>query len=77
MAGSSVVAGASADFDQPYLRCLDMAPLPALHALAEASRDLLRRSAELPDTERGLLAVLAEYRYAVYALVSIGEGLFD
>jgi hypothetical protein len=52
-----------------------MAPMPALRALTEASRDLLRRSAELPDSEQGLLAVLAEYRYAVYTLVAIADGL--
>jgi hypothetical protein len=52
-----------------------MPPLPAVRALSEAGRDLLRRSAELPDSEQGLLDVLAEYRYAVYALVAIAEGL--
>lgn len=53
-----------------YLRYLNMAPLPGLRALTEVSRDLLRRTAELPDTEQCLLAVLTEYRYAVYAFVA-------
>ena len=75
MAGSSIVAGTSSEVDQRYLQCLGMAPMPALGALTEASRDLLRRSAELPDSEEGLLAVLAEYRYAVYTLVAIADGL--
>jgi hypothetical protein len=47
---------------------LDSLPAPiALSALARASRDLLRRTAELPDTEPGLLLALTEYRHAVYA----------
>ena len=77
MAESSATTSVSSRPGQSYLHCLEMPPLSALPALVEASRDLLRRSAELPDTEQGLLAVLAEYRYAVYTLVSIGEGLFD
>lgn len=56
-----------------YLRCVEMAPLPGLRALTEASRDLLRRTAELPDSEQGLLAVLIEYRYAVYAFVAAAD----
>ncbi len=75
MAGSSLATGAPPAVGQSYLRCLDMPPLPAVRALSEAGRDLLRRSAELPDSEQGLLDVLAEYRYAVYALVAIAEGL--
>jgi len=75
VAGSSVVAGLSSEASQRYLQCLGMAPLPALRVLSESSRDLLWRSAELPDSEQGLLAVLAEYRYAVYALVAIADEL--
>jgi len=75
VAGSSVFDGVSSGADQCYLQCLGMAPIPALRALTEASRDLLRRSAELPDSEQGLLAVLAEYRYAVFTLVAIADGL--
>jgi hypothetical protein len=58
-----------------HLRCVEMAPLAALQALATASRELLRRSAELPDSEQGLLDVLAQYRYAVYAFLAITGGL--
>ena len=43
--------------------------------LPKQAADLLRRSAELPDSEQGLLTVLAEYRYAVYALVAISDRL--
>lgn len=43
----------------------------ALRDLAQAGRDLLRRAAELPDTEQGLLLVLAEYRLAIFALVAV------
>jgi len=75
MPGSPVLADGSSAVDQSYLQCLEMAPLPALRALSEASRDLLRRSAELPDSEQGLLTVLVEYRYAVYTLVAIADGL--
>jgi hypothetical protein len=75
VAGSSAVAGVSSEAGQCYLQSLGMVPEPGLRALTEASRDLLRRSAELPDSEQGLLVVLAEYRYAVYALVAIADGL--
>ena len=44
------------------LAVAEMPPLAALHALANASRDLRRHTAELPDSERGMLDVLAEYR---------------
>jgi hypothetical protein len=58
-----------------YLRYVNMAPIPGLRALIEVSRDLLRRTAELPETEQGLLGVLAEYRYAVYAFAALADAL--
>jgi len=72
---SSVISSASSAVGQPYLQYVNMPPLPALRSLAEASRDLLQRSAELPDSEQGLLGVLAEYRYAVYVLVAVADQL--
>ena len=69
------VTGMAPASEQSYLQYVELPPLPALRALTEASRDLLRRSAELPDSEQGLLSVLAEYRYAVYALVAISDRL--
>ena len=55
---------------------LDPLPAPiALRVLARASRDLLRRTAELPDTEQGLLLALTEYRHAVYAFAAVAEKL--
>lgn len=63
----------SRNASQVYLQFLEMAPLPGLRALTEASRDLLRRTAELPDSEQGLLAVLIEYRYAVYAFIAAAD----
>lgn len=63
----------SRDVSQSYLQCAEMSPLAGLRALAEVSRDLLCRSAELPDTEQGLLKVLIEYRYAVYAFIATAE----
>jgi hypothetical protein len=56
----------------------ELDPLPAsiaLGVLARASRELLHRTAELPDTEQGLLVALTEYRYAVYALAALAEQL--
>lgn len=53
----------------------DTSALAALQALTEAARDLLSRTAELPDTEHGLLLVLREYRYAVFAFTSVIEKL--
>jgi hypothetical protein len=47
----------------------------ALRGLASAGKHLLARSAELPDTELGLLEVLVEYRYAVFAFVTATERL--
>lgn len=49
--------------------------LAALQALAEVARDLLGRTAELPETEHGLLLALREYRYAVFAFTSVVEKL--
>lgn len=74
MGESQVVADSSAAIRQPYLQCVDMPPLTALQALANASRELLRKTAELPDSEQGLLDVLAQYRYAVYAFLAITGG---
>lgn len=34
------------------------------------ARELLARTAELPDTKRGLIAVLTEYRHALQALTA-------
>ena len=75
MTQSPVISSAASAVGQSYLQYVNMPPLPALHGLADASRDLLQRTAELPDSEQGLLCVLAEYRYAVYALVAIADGL--
>ena len=75
MAESQVFSDASSAAMQSYLQYVNMPPLAALQALADASRDLLRNTAELPDSEQGLLDVLAEYRYAVYAFLAITGGL--
>ena len=63
--------------DSRFLRIAsqDTSALAALQALAEAARDLLGRTAELPDTEHGLLLALTEYRYAVFAFTSVVEKL--
>lgn len=74
MAESQVVADVSCAGAQSFLQYVNMPPLAALQALANASRDLLRNTAELPDSEQGLLDVLAEYRYAVYAFLAITVG---
>ena len=58
-----------------YLAYVDMPAGPALRGLTDAGRDLLRVTAELPDTEQGLLQVLAAYRYAVFAFVNVGAKL--
>ena len=42
-------------------------------ALVQSARQLLRQTAELPEGERELLAVLGEYRRALHALV-VGNG---
>lgn len=47
----------------------------ALRLLSQHGRDLLRRTAELPDTEQGLLDTLAAYRYAVFSFVAAAEKL--
>ncbi len=36
----------------------------------ELARELLARTAELPDTKRGLIIVLTEYRHALAALIA-------
>lgn len=64
------LVNSSRDTNLQYMRCVEMPPLPGLRALTDVGRDLLRRTAELPDTEQGLLMVLIEYRYAVYAFVT-------
>lgn len=58
-----------------YLAYVDMPAGPALRGLTDAGRDLLRATAELPDTEQGLLRVLAAYRYAVFAFVDVAAKL--
>ena len=60
---------------ETYAQFETMPPLPALKSLTERGRDLLRRTAELPDTEQGLLTVLAEYRYAVFTFVAVADRL--
>lgn len=40
------------------------------HLLVAAARELLGRTAELPGSKRGLLAVLSEYRTALFALAA-------
>lgn len=53
---------------------LDLLPRPvALSVLAWVSHDLLRRTAELPDTEHGLLLVLTEYRHAIFAFATVAD----
>ena len=55
---------------------LDPLPRPvALGVLARVSRDLLRRTAELPDTEQGLLLALTEYRHAIFAFAEAADKL--
>jgi hypothetical protein len=44
--------------------------IPAPRFGVSAARDLLARTAELPDSKRELLAVLSEYRAAVFAFAS-------
>jgi hypothetical protein len=67
----SVVSGLC---DNRFLRLTDETPTAsALHSLAMVGRELLRETAELPDTERELLSVLAEYRYAVFAFVTAAD----
>lgn len=50
-----------------------MPALSALRSLTEASRDLLIRTAELPDTEQGLLVALTEYRHVVCAFAAAAD----
>jgi hypothetical protein len=42
-------------------------------ALVQSARQLLMQTAELPEGERELLAVLGEYRRALHAMV-VGNG---
>ena len=58
-----------------YLGYVDMPAGAALRGLTEAGRTLLSATAELPDTEQGLLEVLVVYRYAVYAFVNVSAKL--
>ena len=74
VAETQVLADGSFEGADSYLQYVNMPRLAALQALADASRDLLRHTAELPDSEQGLLDVLAEYRYAVYAFLAIAAG---
>lgn len=60
---------------ETYLAYVDMPAGLALRGLTDVGRDLLRATAELPDTEQGLLQVLAAYRYAVFAFVNVGAKL--
>lgn len=68
-------AGAIQSGTNPYSELDGMAATPALRTLANAGRDLLLRTAELPDTEQGLLFVLAEYRYLVFTFAAIANRL--
>jgi hypothetical protein len=45
-------------------------------ALDQSARQLLMQTAELPEGERELLAVLGEYRRALHAL-AVGNGSVD
>jgi hypothetical protein len=69
----SVVSGTG---DNRFLKLAGETPtVSALHSLAVAGRELLRETAELPDSEQALLGVLAEYRYAVFAFVAVADRL--
>jgi len=51
------------------------APPPAGHAdHVAAARELLVRTAELPDTKRELMNVLSEYRTALFAFAAADAG---
>lgn len=52
-----------------YPKCVLNGPPRPQYDLALA-RELLSRTAELPSTKRGLLAVLTEYRHALAALAA-------
>jgi len=56
---------------ETYLTYVDMPAGAALRGLTAVGRNLLATTAELPDTEQGLLEVLVAYRYAVYAFVNV------
>ena len=75
--GPSRVQEVQCSWDELRLRLDRLPALLALHALSLVGRDLLRRTAELPDAEQGLLAVLTEYRYALHAFSGVAERLKD
>lgn len=52
-----------------YPECVPNGP-PRLHYDVSLARELLSRTAELPGSKRGLLAVLTEYRHALAALAA-------
>ena len=45
----------------------------ATAVLVATARELLARTAELPDNKRELLSVLGEYRTALYAFATQGD----
>jgi hypothetical protein len=51
----------------------DAGSIPAPRFGASAARDLLARTAELPGSRRELLAVLSEYRAALFAFAAEGD----
>lgn len=63
--------------DSQFLQIIEknLAPRQTLKSLAEAADELLARTAELPDSDQGLLHALTEYRYAVFAFVSATDRL--
>ena len=62
-------------WDELYANLELLPPSIALGVLARASRDLLRRTAELPDTEEGLLLALTEYRHAIFLFAAVAAKL--
>ena len=63
--------------DSQFMQAIDrdLTPQQTLRSLAEDARELLARTAELPDSEQGLLHTLTEYRFAVFAFVKATERL--
>lgn len=59
---------------QIYVKYIGMPLLAEVAALAEASSDLMHRTAELPE-RAGVLCLSGEYRSAVYTLLAITGGL--
>lgn len=74
-AGLSAIQEIQSSWAELWSHVDSLPPLLALHALTLVGRDLLRRTAELPDAEQGLLAVLTEYRYALHAFSGLAERL--